>query len=134
MHALLVNGDTHDAHNDAANRVRCMKSGVNCSWRAHLTRVFTTSQVFWLARTTGECSSPKHSRTPAESGENRHTETFMSRSSQIIQAPLGMRITNTSLRAVSSGFAVLWPSCVQVGKNAAIFAILPVKLTCRANI
>ena len=50
----------------------------------------------------------------------------MSRSSQIIQAPLGMRITNTSLRAVSSGFAVLWPSCVQVGKNAAIFAILPI--------
>ena len=34
-----------------------------------------------------------------KSGENRHTETFMSRSSQIIQAPLGMRITNTSLRA-----------------------------------
>ena len=69
-----------------------------------------------------------------KSGENRHTETFMSRSSQIIQAPLGMRVVSTSVRAVSLGFAILWPSCVQVGKNAAIFAILPVKLTCRANI
>ena len=61
--ALLVNGDAHDAQ---ANRVRCMKSDVKCSWRAHLTRVFTTSQVFPLARTTGECSSPKRSSTPAE--------------------------------------------------------------------
>ena len=69
-----------------------------------------------------------------KSGTNRHTETLISRSSQIFEAPLGMYITNTPLRPVSQGFAILWPSCVPAGKNVAIFAILPVELMFRANI
>ena len=66
MDALLLHGDAHDTFDDAANIVRCMKCEVKCSWRAHLTHVFTTPQVFPLARTTGECSSAKRSRTAAE--------------------------------------------------------------------
>ena len=54
--------------------------------------------------------------------------------SQIFEAPVSMCVKNTPLRAVCYGFAILWPSCVQAGKNVAIFAILHVKLMFSANI